>query len=69
MSGAHNANGDVVHTKDILHVGGSGHYPQLRNKLWYRHTTSGRIVPHGTNIAIITRIDGLTTIVVVYLNN
>lgn len=53
---------DVIHTKDNMHVGDGGHDARLKNKLWYRHSTTGKMVPHGTQIATATRTDGVRSV-------
>lgn len=59
MSSGHR---DVIHTKDSIHVGDAGYSPHLRNRLWYRNSISGRIVPHGTQIANVTRTNGVRSV-------
>lgn len=53
---------DVIHTKDSMHVGDGGYDARLKNQLWYRHSTTGKMVPHGTKIVVATRTDGVRSV-------
>lgn len=69
MSGAHNGNGDVAHTKDNLFGGESGHNAHGLFRIWYQHNSSGRRVPHGIQIAEVTRVNGVRTVTYTAVQN